>query len=134
MPHLSLYEYAHLVVSAIRVLEHRLSAPPALEDVSELLGVSIEETNRLCRKFRDLEVIEMMEKSDSTRLFVKDHRKIEQISDQPEESRLEAELRKFKQARQAQGVDLDSVKTEQADKKKKLHQELEQKLKNNLKK
>jgi hypothetical protein len=65
---------------------------------------------------------------------VKDHRKIEQISDQPEESRLEAELRKFKQARQAQGVDLDSVKTEQADKKKKLHQELEQKLKNNLKK
>lgn len=130
----SLYDYAHLIVSAIRVLEYRTAAPPTLENISEMLGVSIEETNRLCRKFHALDIIEMLEKAGSARLFVKDHKKIEELPDQSEESRLEADLKKFKQARQAQGVDLDSVKAGQAEKKKKLHEELEQKLKEGFKK
>ncbi len=134
MPKKSLYEYAHLIVSAIRVLEHRLSAPPEIGDVAGLLGVSVEETNRLCRKFKDFEVLDMLDKAGTVRLFVKDHRKIEEIPDQPEESRLEAELKKFKQARQSRGIDLDSVRAEQTEKKKKLREELEQKLKDNLKK
>jgi len=130
----SLYDYAHLIVSAIRVLEYRMAAPPTLEDISGILGVSIEETNRLCRKFKDYEIIEMLDKGGPARLFIKDHKKIEDLPVQSEESRLEAELKKFKQAREGRGVDLDSVKADQADKKKKLHEELEQKLKEGFKK
>jgi len=130
----SLYDSAHLIVSAVRVLEYKNSAPPALADVAELLGTSVEETNRLCRKFADLEILEMLDSAGTVRLFVKDHKKIEEIPDESEESRLEAELKKFKEARQSQGVDLDSVKSEQSEKKKKLHEELEQKLKQSFKK
>ena len=130
----SLYDYAHLIVSAIRILEFRMSAPPALEDISEMLGTSIEETNRLCRKFKELDIIEMLDKTGTARLFVKDHLKIEDLPQESEESRLEAELKKFKQAREAQRVDLDAVKADQAEKKKKLHEELEKKLKESLKK
>jgi len=130
----SLYEYAHLIVSAIRILEYQNSAPPALEDIAEMLGASIEETNRLCRKFKEFDIIEMLDKAGTVRLFVKDHLKIEDLPKESEESRLEAELKKFKQARESQRVDLDSVKSEQADKKKKLHEELEKKLKDGLKK
>ncbi|HMA68130.1 MAG TPA: hypothetical protein VKO20_09935 [Desulfosalsimonadaceae bacterium] len=130
----SLYAYAHLIVAAIRVLEHRTEAPPAIDDVSDMLQTSIEETYRLCRKIKELEVIEMLDNAGTTRLFIKDHRKIEDIADQPEESRLEAELKKFKEARQSGGVDLESVKAKQTEKKSRLHEELEQKLKQNLKK
>jgi len=130
----SLYEYAHLIVSAIRILEYQKSAPPALEDIAEMLSASIEETNRLCRKFKEFDIIEMLDKAGTVRLFVKDHLKIEDLPKESEESRLEAELKKFKQARESQRVDLDSVKSEQADKKKKLHEELEKKLKDGLKK
>ncbi|MBS3757622.1 MAG: hypothetical protein KGY61_03065 [Desulfobacterales bacterium] len=130
----SLYEYAHLVVSAIRVLEYKMSAPPALEDVSEMLETSVEEANRLCRKLKASEIIELLDKAGSTRLFVKDHLKIEELPKASEQSRLASELEKFKQARQSQKVALDSVKTEQSEKKKKLHEELEKKLKEGLKK
>jgi len=130
----SLYESAHLIVSAVRVLEYKNSAPPALPDIAALLETSVEETNRLCRKLADLEILEMLDSAGTVRLFIKDHRKIEEIPDQSEESRLEAELKKFKEARQSQGLDLDSVKAEQSEKKKKLHEELEQKLKQSFKK
>ncbi len=130
----SLYEYAHLIVSAIRILEYRMSAPPSMEDVSGMLEASIEETNRLCRKFKEFDIIEILDRAGTTRLFVKDHLKIEDLPRESEESRLEAELKKFKQARESQRVDLKSVKSEQAEKKKKLHEELEKKLKENFKK
>ncbi|MFO7839512.1 MAG: hypothetical protein R6X08_08445 [Desulfosalsimonadaceae bacterium] len=132
MANKSLYEYAHLIVAAIRVMEHRSQAPPSIDDVSEMLRISMEETYRLCRKIKDLEIIEMLDNAGTTRLFVKDHRKIEDIADQPGESRLEEELKKFKQARRSGGVDLESVRAKQTEKKSKLHEELEQKLKQNL--
>lgn len=134
MTETSLYEYAHLIVAAIRILEYKMSAPPALEDVSEMLEISVEETNRLCRKFKDFEIIEVLDKAGTARMFVKDHLKIEDLPKQSEESRLEAELKKFKQARESKRVELESVKAEQAEKKKKLHEELEKKLKDGLKK
>lgn len=130
----SLYEYAHLIVSAVRVLEHRSSAPPELEEVSGLLGASVEEINRMCRKLRDLEIIEILDKAGTARLFVKDHLKIEDLPSESGESRLEEELKRFKQTRQEKQIDLDSVKAEQAEKKKKLHEELEEKLKKGFKK
>lgn len=134
MPQKSLYEYAHLIVSAIRILEYQNTSPPALQDIAEMLNISIEEANRLCRKFKEFEIIEMLDKAGAARLFVKDHLKIEDLPKESEKSRLEAELEKFKQARESQRVDLDSVKSGQAEKKKKLHEELEKKLKDGLKK
>jgi Mn-dependent DtxR family transcriptional regulator len=134
MPKTTLYQSAHLIVSAIRLLEHRRNAPPSLEDVAELLGISVEETNHLARKMSEMGIVEVIENAGSVRLFVKDHRRIEEIPDQSEENRLAAELEKFKQARKEQVLDVDAVKAEQAEKKKKLHRELEQKLKENFKK
>jgi hypothetical protein len=126
----NLYAMAHLVVSAIRIHEHQHSVPPATEDICYLLGISLEEGNRLCHKLSDLQIIEALQKPGGTRLFITDHLKIENIPAQPENVNLQSELDQFKRAREEQMAKIKSMQTEQAEKKKKLHEELEKKLKN----
>jgi len=126
----NLYTMAHLVAAAIRIHEYRHAVPPTTEDICGILSVSLEEGNRLCHKLSELQIIEALQKPGGTRLFIKDHLKIEDIADQPENVNLQSELDQFKKAREAQMAKIKSIQTEHAEKKKKLHEELEQKLKN----
>lgn len=128
------YTMAHLVVAAIRLHEHRHAGPPAMEHVCEALSISIEEGNRLSLKLKNLDIIEMMEKPGEIRLFVKDHLKIETIPDQAESPSMQSALEEFKKSRTEEIDKIKSIQSSYADKKKKLHEELEQQLKNSLKK
>ncbi|MDA8402796.1 MAG: hypothetical protein M0Z56_01160 [Desulfobacteraceae bacterium] len=128
------YGMAHLVVAAIRIHEYRHAGPPAIEDICNALSMSLEEGNRICLKLRDMEIIEMLEKPGEARLFVKDYLKIETIPDQPESTPMKSALEQFKKSRTEQLDKIKSIQSACADKKKKLHEELEQQLKNSLKK
>lgn len=128
------YTMAHLVVAAIRLHEHRHARPPAMEHICEALSISLEEGNRLSLKLKDIDIIEMMEKPGDVRLFVKDHIKIETIPDQAESTSMQSALEEFKKSRTEEIDKIKSIQSSYADKKKKLHEELEQQLKNSLKK
>jgi len=125
----NLYAMAHLVVAAIRIHEHVHAVPPTIENICDMLSISPEEGNRLCLKLIDMEIIEALKKPGGTRLFVKNHLQIEEIPDQPENNNLQSELDQFKKTRDAQIKKIKSIQEEHAGKKKKLHEELEQKLK-----
>ncbi len=129
----NLYAQAHLFVAAIRVLEHQQAAPPALESVCGLLSISLEEGNRLCRKLLDLEVIGLVEKTGDIHLFIKDHVKLEQIPLQQTSSSLADELMRFKKEKEADRKSLETLRAQQEEKKKKLHEALARKLKDGLK-
>ena len=73
------YSQAHLMVAAIRVFEHINSRPPTIEDLCQTINFSIEKGNFICRKLEELDIIEAVEGSYGTRLFVRDHLKIEDI-------------------------------------------------------
>lgn len=128
------YTTAHLVVAAIRLHAHRHGGPPAIEHVCEALAMSLEEGNRICLKLSDMEIIEMLAKPGEARLFVKDHLKIETIPDQTETLPLQSALEQFKKSRTEQLDKIKSIQSTLSDKKKKLHEELAQQLKNSLKK
>lgn len=128
------YTMAHLVVAAIRLHEHRHAGPPAMEHICEALSISLEEANRVSLKLKNLDIIEMMEKPGEVRLFVKDHVKIETIPDQAESTSMQSALEEFKKSRTEEIDKIKSIQSSYADKKKKLHEELEQQLKNSLKK
>jgi len=128
------YTMAHLVVAAIRLHEHRHAGPPAMEHIREALSISLEEANRVSLKLKNLDIIEMMEKPGEVRLFVKDHVKIETIPDQAESTSMQSALEEFKKSRTEEIDKIKSIQSSYADKKKKLHEELEQQLKNSLKK
>jgi len=127
-----LYTDAHLFVSAIRVCEHQNNTPPAVEDICRILKMSIEHGSYICRKLMQMGIVEVVKGSYGDRLFVRDFLKIEDIPRGDSESRLEEELKKFRESQKGLSKKIESIQTQQAEKKKNLFAEMEKKLKQEL--
>ncbi len=125
------YTYAHLVVSAIRVLEHRNSAPPSVDDVCGMLSFSMEQGFRLCRKLNDLGVIELVEGAFGTRLAVRDFLKIEDMPKDREDG-LQKALEKYKNTRNAYSDKVAAIKAAQEKKRKDLFEKVQKNLQKEL--
>lgn len=123
------YDEAHLIVSAIRVLNHRNAAPPSVEEVSDLLKVSLEQGNRLCRRVCDAGVAEVVDGAYGPKLFVKNHLAIEELPREAPKDALEGELKKFQDERRQIRHKVEAIQAKQAEKQKALFAELEKKLK-----
>jgi hypothetical protein len=124
-----LYSNAHIVVAAIRVLAHQKNVPPSIEDVCQTLSFSLEQGNFICNKLEEMQIIEIVEGSYGTRLFIKNHLKIDDIPRGDKVSGLEEELKKFKSSRKNFTKEIESFQAKQAKKQKDLFAELEKKLK-----
>ena len=127
-----LYAAAHLFVSAIRVYEHQMNTPPTIDDISQILVMSIERSSYICRKLKELGVVDSVEGSYDNRLFVRDHLKIEEIPREDDETKLEEELKKFQESQKGLSQKIKTIQAKQAQKKKDLFAEMEKKLKQEL--
>lgn len=127
-----LYAQAHLVVAAIRVFEHNSSRPPNIEELCQSIKFSIEKGSFLCRKLEELNIIEAVEGSYGTRLFVRDHLKIEDIPRGATDSGFEDELKKFQDTRKAFTRKIKDFQAQQKQKQENLFAEMEKKLKKEL--
>ena len=130
----TLYKNAHLFIAAVRVLEHRKSAPPSIEDVCEMLSISVEQGSYICRKLKEYQAIEMVESAYGPRLFIKDHLKLEEIPAEEQEDRLGKALKEFQTSRQQHSSKIAAIQESQKEKKKNLFADLEKQLKKNLNK
>jgi hypothetical protein len=128
------YSQAHLIVAAIRVFEHKNSRPPTIGDLCQTIDFSIEKGNFICRKLEELDIVEAVEGSYGTRLFVRDHLKIEGIPRGESDNSFEEELKKFQDNRKALSQKIETFQAEQKQKKKDLFAEMEKKLKSELEK
>ena len=129
-----LYGSAHLFVAAIRVWEHQHDAQPTIDDVCQLLSLSSEHGNYIANKLCAADIIGYIEGAFESRVFVKDHLKIEDIPKEDTGSSLEDEIVKFEDSRKQLIKELESFQSEQAQKKKNLFADMEKKLKKELKK
>jgi len=127
------YHHSHLFVSAIRILDHQKSAPPAIEDVCGLLGFSLEQGHFICNKLVEMGVVEIVEGAYGMRLFIKDHTLLEKIPTSDQESKLDEALKQFKSARKGYAEKVASIQADQKEKRKNLFADLEKKLKSGLK-
>lgn len=125
----NLYSDAHLIVSSIRMLTHQNLTPPSVENVSEALSFSSEKSYFLCKKLKEMGIINIVEGAFGTRLFVQDHLKIEDIPKDKREDKLEEALKKFKSAKKDFSKKIESFQAEKAKKQKDLFAELDKKLK-----
>ncbi len=130
MKEIDLYTKAHLVVAAIRILEHQESVSSSIEKICRMISFSLEHGNLICKKLDEMGIIEIVEVAYGTRLFIKNHLKIEEIPRGTGESKLEKELKKFQSSKKDLSKKIESFKAEQAEKQKNLFAELEKKLKN----
>jgi len=133
-PSKNFYMMAHLFVSAIRVLEYQNNTPPTLADISQILTMSLERSNYICRKLKEMGIVDSVEGSFGNRLFIRDHLKIEEIPRQEDESKIEEELKKFQESQKGLSKKIENIQAEQAQKKKDLFAEMEKKLKQELEK
>lgn len=81
-----------------------------------------------------MQAINLIEGAYGTRLFILDHLKLEDIPRGEEEDKLSDQLKKFQASRDNMSEKIESIKTEQAEKKKSLFAELEKQLKKNVNK
>ena len=70
---------AHLVVSAVRVLEHQLKRPPSVDEIAELLGFAKEYAGHLVRALEAHEIVHPIHGPFETRVEIRDHHKIEEL-------------------------------------------------------
>ena len=129
MQNTDLYTNAHLAVAAIRILAHQKGAPPLIDEVCQVLSFSLEHLNFICNKLTEMEIIETVEGAYGTRLFIKNHLKIEDIPRGEKASSLETELKKFQNSKKDFTKKIESFQAKQAKKQKDLFAELEKKLK-----
>jgi hypothetical protein len=126
------YSRAHLFVAGIRVFEHLNSRPPTVEELCRSLNIAIEPGGFTCRRLEELGVIEAVESGYGSRLFIRDHTKIEDIPRGQEESKLDAELKKFQDTRKSFVQKMETFQARQEQKKKDLFAEMEKKLKKKM--
>lgn len=122
------YTTAHLVVAAIRVLTHQKSIPPSIEAACDMLGISREKGHHIVRRLADMGIVEIVSGAYGTKLFIKDHLAVEEISRDESDTRLDEEVKKFKDGQKNFSKKIESFKAEQEEKKRKLFADLEKKL------
>ncbi len=128
-----IYTDAHLIVSAIRILEHRDKSAPSTNEVCELLGFSAEQVLRLCRKLHDLGAIESVDGAFGTRLFIKDHLQLENLPQTEKGPSLAQEVERFKSNKKGLDKQVESIHARQAERQKDLFNKLDHRLKKSLK-
>ncbi len=129
MQHSDLYSNAHLVVAGIRIFTHKNSKHPSMNEICKTLSFSLEQGNLICKKLKDLGIIDVVEGAFENHLFIKDHLKIEEIPRGKKDDRLEDALKKFKNSKKDFSKKIESFQAKQAEKQKALFAELEEKLK-----
>ena len=127
------YSMAHLVVAAIRVLEHQSGQPATVEGVCRKLSFSLDRVNFVCHRLEKLGVIERPVGAHGDRLFIKDHLRIEKIDRTETESQLDRELKRFQDSRGQLEEKINSLRKKQARQKKDLFADLESRLKKEFK-
>ena len=127
-----LYTTAHLFVAAVRVLDHKDGAPPSLEAVCRLLDYSDEKGSYLLNRLKEQAIVDTVKSGFTDRLVVGDHLASEDLPRDAEESRLEQELKKFKQGKGVMQEKVASIKAQQDQKKQDLFAEIEKKLKKKM--
>ena len=126
------YTIAHLMAATIRIFEYQKGHPPSIEQVCETLSFTSEQGHIYLNKPTDLEILEVVEGNFGTRIFLRDHLKIEEIPKGREESGLGDAVKAFQDSRKKMSEKIATIQADQAKKKKDLFAELESQLKKKL--
>ncbi|PIE75215.1 MAG: hypothetical protein CSA18_01100 [Deltaproteobacteria bacterium] len=125
MKNMSMYDKAHLLVSAIRVLEYKKNhTPPDIKELSDFLNVSQEEILFILRKLEEKKIINMIEKNFLFRVSIKDHTLIESISKDNKKSKSDLELQQFKEKQKNRLKEIEDFQKKQKLKQKELFDKL----------
>ena len=136
MKKISLYDEAHIFLSAIRIFDFQKGGIPTHADISQLTGMNIDRVSYIASKLRDEGIIEMVEGAfEKAGFTISDHLKVETLPKETEKGGMADEISKFQEKSKS---DLeDKVKAFAEEKKKKeqqLFEDIEKKFKDEMNK
>ncbi len=98
MKKLSLYDEAHIIVAAIRLFEYKNSASPEIFDITELTGMNKDKVSFLTNRLIDEKIIDGVKGAfGKTNFLINDYTLIETLPREVKESKMEDEIKKFKE-------------------------------------
>ncbi len=107
------YQEGHLFVAAVRVLHHQLGAPPSLEELCSMLGISVEAGGATCRSLAQQNILEMIEDPFSVKVIIKDHLLIENLPrDEDKGDSLADEVARFQEKKKSKERDIAAMQAE----------------------
>ena len=127
------YSEAHLFVAAVRVLQHRGGCPPAIEEVAEMLDLSVEMAHTICRRLSKAGIVEALTDPFTVKLAVANHLAIEELPRTAvEENSLAKELARFQSEKKNVDEKVAAIQAEMARKRQDLFADLEAKFKKEM--
>lgn len=97
MPSNPTYEQSHLLAAAIRLLSHKESRPPTVEQVSDLLEDSAEVTRVHLRWLAERGIVRLITNPFETRAELANHLAIEELPREGQGPQIEEEVDEFRQ-------------------------------------
>ena len=103
------YQEAHLIVAAIRVVQHREGRPPTPEEVAALLNLPKEKVFILVRALAARGVVQMLETPFEVRLDVLDPTPLEALPRTDGEPEMKGELDEFYEREREKKAEMDRM-------------------------
>ncbi|MBI9076715.1 MAG: hypothetical protein JEZ02_15010 [Desulfatibacillum sp.] len=129
MDHNSPYYKAHLVVAAARIADHKFGVPPTVSQISEVTGYSIEESQSICNKLKEMEVLKAVLAGDVERMYIKNPLPMEELPRANQGPNMEAEVEKFAKQQAERMANITVKAKDEKQRKKDLFAALEKELK-----
>jgi DNA-binding Lrp family transcriptional regulator len=131
MKNMSLYNKAHLLISASRVIEYQNNGfPSSVKQISELLNISQEEILFVLRKLEENSIVNIIEKDHNFKVSIEDHTSIENLPKEKQAAKLDSELKNFKEKQKNKTKEIEEFQKKQKEKQKLLFEKLNKDLKN----
>lgn len=129
------YNEAHLLVAAIRILQHQKHSPPTIEEVCSLLDISVEAGLITSRALSKTGIIELSEDPFSIKLAIADHLGIEKLPRQAKkEDSISRELAAFMEKKKDMDKKVESIQADLKKKRQDMHGGIEEKLRKEMEK
>lgn len=109
MASLPSYEDAHLIVAAVRVLQHREGGAPTPASITDLLGLASEKVHVLVHQLRERGVLYAYENPFELRLEVKDVALLESLPHAGSEPEIKGELDEFHEREREKKAEMDRM-------------------------
>lgn len=135
MNSLSIYYNAHVITAAIRIIEHKKSTLPGIDEICFLTGFSAEHTGFICNRMTEAGILSSVGTPEGPRFFINNHLKIEDLPKEEAADRMNEELLKFKSRKDDLSKKVEEFQEKQKQKQKELFAKLnsELKIKNGIK-
>ncbi|MGE4520471.1 MAG: hypothetical protein AB7E04_13295 [Desulfobacteraceae bacterium] len=130
MKNMSLYNKAHLLISASRVIEYKNNGFPAsVKEISQLINISQEEILFVLRKLEEKNIVNIIEKDHNFKVSVADHTLIENLPREKQAAKLDSELKNFQEKQKNKTKEIEEFQKKQKEKQKLLFEKLNKDLK-----